>query len=88
MLYSANITPGDERLVDEDEEEGADCEDDDTDDDDDDDEQEMRVFGDCEELEEFDEEYEDAGNLSNTNDVILQNTTILKVILSLHIFTF
>ena len=60
---NATVTPGDERLVDEDEEEGADCEDDDTDDDDndDDDEQEMRVFGECEELEEYDEEYEETG---------------------------
>lgn len=61
-LYTATVTPGDERLVDEDEEEGADCEDDDTDDDDDDDELEMRVFGECEELEEYDEEYEETGN--------------------------
>ena len=59
---TATFTLGNERLVDEDEEEGADFEDDDTDDDDDDDEQEMRVFGECEELEEYDEEYEEAGN--------------------------
>ena len=50
---------GDERLVDEDEEEGAECDDDD---DEDDEEQEMRVFGECEELEDYDDEFDQAGN--------------------------
>lgn len=60
-LSTATVTVmlGDERLVDEDEEEGAECDDDD---DEDDEEQEMRVFGECEELEDYDDEFDQAGN--------------------------
>lgn len=62
---------GDERLVDEDEEEGAECDDDDTEDDEDDEEQEMRVFGECEELEDYDDEFDQAGIDVMSYDMIL-----------------
>ena len=67
---------GDERLVDEDEEEGAECDDDDddTDDDEDDEEQEMRVFGECGELEDYDDEFDQAGNHNLSCHMISYNT--------------
>lgn len=81
-LSTATVTfvLGDERLVDEDEEEGPECDDDDTDDDEDDEEQEMRVFGECEELEDYDDEFDQAGIDIMSYDMILYDYLCLFLI--------